>query len=375
MRAFHRYFGPFVLAGALLVAACDSGGSGPEPPEETFDRTAFLAHVANELILPAYEQLEVSADELEQATKAFADDPTEATLAAAQQALKAARLAWQDASLFQFGPAESFALRASINTYPTNIDKIEANVASGEWMLGSLANLDAGGLPALDYLLHGIGASPAETLAKYTTDADAANRSDYLWANGALVASRVNEIRRQWQPAGENYLGQFLSAEKAGVDVGSSLGELINAMILHYERFLRDGKIGIPAGVRSAGVPRPAATEAYYGGYSLELAEANLAAVERLYLGTGLHGAGGVGLDEYLHALDATALSNDIKVAIGEARSALDGLSDPLSEQIERDNAAVVEAFQAMQPLVVLLKADMTSVLGVTITFQDNDGD
>jgi hypothetical protein len=28
-----------------------------------------------------------------------------------------------------------------------------------------------------------------------------------------------------------------------------------------------------------------------------------------------------------------------------------------------------------MQDAVVLLKADMTSILGVTITFQDNDGD
>ena len=362
-----------MLAAALLFAACDSGGT--EPPEQTFDRAALLARVANDLILPAYTQLQASADKLKRTIDVFAADPNEMTLAAAQQALKETRLAWQDASLFQLGPAESVALRTTINTYPTNVDKIEANVASGEWVLGSIANFDAGGLPALDYLLHGTGTSPAETLAKYTTDAHAANRIDYLWANGALVESTISEVLWQWQPTGGDYVGQFLRAEKAGVDVGSSLGELINAMILHYERFLRDGKIGIPAGVRSGGVPRPAATEAYYGGYSLELAEANLAAVERLYLGTGLDGGGGVGLDEYLQALDAADLSNDIKAAIGHARSALDALGDPLSKQIEDDNAAVAEAFQAMQPLVVLLKADMTSVLGVTVTFQDNDGD
>jgi predicted lipoprotein len=46
-----------------------------------------------------------------------------------------------------------------------------------------------------------------------------------------------------------------------------------------------------------------------------------------------------------------------------------------LSQQIEENNEPVLTSFQELQDLVALLKADLTSVLGITITYQDNDGD
>ena len=58
-----------------------------------------------------------------------------------------------------------------------------------------------------------------------------------------------------------------------------------------------------------------------------------------------------------------------------EAIAALKALTDPLSEQIEGNNDPVLTAFTELQDVIVLLKADVTSVLGVTITYQDNDGD
>jgi predicted lipoprotein len=122
-------------------------------------------------------------------------------------------------------------------------------------------------------------------------------------------------------------------------------------------------------------VPRASATEAFYAGYSNELAIANLQAVERVFLGTGLNGTGGTGLEENLIALDATSLSDEITAQQNEALTALQGLDDPLSSQIENNNEPVTAAFQEMQDVLVLIKADMASALGVSITFQDNDGD
>ena len=380
MNHLHRFFALVLLAGAItLLGSCDSGGDAggeqPPPPPAGFDRPAMLGNFGNNMVIPAYQALQTAVDALEEAVNAFSADPSANTLEAAQQALKTARLAWQDANLFQFGPAESAVLRGALNTYPTDADLIEANVASGNYVLGSIANQAAGGFPTLDYLLHGMGSDPAETLAKYTTDASAAQRIAYVQDNVAFIKTNTDATVNEWLATGGNYIGTFLSADKAGVDVGSSLGELVNALVLHYERFLRDGKIGIPAGVRSAGVPRPRSTEAFYGGYSVELAVANVKAIERLFLGAGLNGAEGIGLDENLQALEATDLSNDIKATLRATITALEGLNDPLSTQIETDADAVTAAFTTMQQLVVLLKADLASMLGITITFQDNDGD
>lgn len=373
MKHLHRLFGIVLLSGAALLAgSCDSGGDVGGDPPDVFDRPALLAHLGNNLILPAYLELQRTVDALQAAAGAFAARPDAATLTAAQQALKTARLAWQNAAVFQFGPAETVALRTMLNTYPADTGLIEANIASGQYVLGTVANRAAGGFPALDYLLHGSGDSPEETVAKYAADAQ---RIAYLQDNLGFIKTNTDATVDAWLPGGENYLGAFLSAEKAGVDVGSALGELYNALVLHYERYVRDGQIGIPAGVRSAGVPRPAAVEAYYGGYSAELAVAAVKAVRRLYLGTGLAGGEGPGLDAYARALGATALATEITTGLNAAVAALENLDDPLSATIQTNEGEVVAVFTTMQRPVVLLKADLASLLGITITFQDNDGD
>lgn len=340
----------------------------------------MLAHLGENLILPAYRSLQTSVDALDAAAESFAADPTAKTLEDVRAALKNARLAWQDANLFQFGPAESVALRTSLNTYPVDEDKVESNVASGSYTLGTLDNRAAAGFPALGYLLYGTGESDDDVLAAFTDAEDAANRTAYLQDNVEFVKQAVDATVDDWAPEGGDYLATFLSSTNAGTDVGSSLGMLINAFVLHYERFIRDGKIGIPAGVRSAGVPRPTSTEAYYGGYSAELATASVEAVRRLFLGHAAASenaveASSLGLDDHLEHLDAGALATEIETELAEAIAALEALEDPLSKQIESDNEEVLTAFTELQDAIVLLKADMTSVLGITITYQDNDGD
>lgn len=357
-----------ILLVISIISACNSSTSSED--DINFNRSAMLENYGNNIILPAFEQLQSDVHELESAAKSFESERTTEELQNLQSALKDVRLAWQDASPFQFGPSESILLRASLNTYPTDTTKINDNISSGDYTFGTIDSRDAAGLPALGYLLHGVDESNEEIVTLYTADDEAENRMNYLLDNISFIKEKVDTATDEWQPSGGDYISTFLSEEKAGTDVGSSLGMLINSYVMHYERFLRDGKIGIPSGVISANYPRPTSTEAYYGGYSVELAIANLKQVKRIFTG-----ANGRGLDDYLEALDAKDLSEEIQSQIDEAQSALEGLSDPLSQQIEENNEPVLTAFEEMQDVVTLVKADMTSVLGITITYQDNDGD
>ncbi|MFW6157596.1 MAG: imelysin family protein, partial [Balneolaceae bacterium] len=338
--------------------------------EVDFDRAEMLENYGNNIILPAFEEMQSSVNALQATAEDFENDRSSEQLEELQSALKNTRLSWQKINLFTFGPSGDVLLQASLNTYPSDTDEIEENISSGDYSLGSIDNRDAAGLPALGYLLHGIGSDNEETLSAYTTDSDAENRMAYLLDNISFIKDLVDSAGSEWQASGGDYIGTFLSEERAGTDVGSSLGMLINSLDQHYERYMRDGKIGIPAGVRSAGTPRPAAVEAYHGGYSLELAQANLDQIEQVFTG-----GSGKGLDDNLEAHDAGELSEEIKAELDEARAALNTLEDPLSDQIEENNEPVLTAFDELQDLVALLKADMTSVLGITITFQDNDGD
>lgn len=357
---------------AIFISCSNNTGSDGEPD---FDREGMLENYGNNIIIPAYEAFQESVNNLDASATAFSDVPTADNLQALRDDLKQARLAWQDAGIFQFGPAEMQVLRTYVNTYPTDTEQIQSNIESGDYSLGTIDNQDAAGFPALGYLLHGVGETDEEIITQYATDPDAENRRQYLLDNVSFIKENIDAVVEEWSPNGGDYLGTFLSEDNAGTDVGSSIGMLVNAVVLHYERFLRDGKIGIPSGVRSAGVPRPTAVEAYYGGYSVELAIANMEAFKRLFLGNGLDGSEGLGLQENLQALGADDLSTQIVTTFDESLTELENLSDPLSEQIENDNESVTNTFQKLQDMIALLKADMTSVLGVTITYQDNDGD
>lgn len=352
----------------VVVGACSSTSSSDD--ESNFDRAAMLENYGNNIILPAFEDMQTAANDLQSAAQEFESEPTPQELEDLQAALKDARLAWQDVSPFQFGPVESILLRASLNTYPVDTEKVQENVSSGDYTFGTSNSRDATGLPALGYLLHGTSDTNEKILAMYTTDSDAENRMAYLLDNITYIKEQVDTATEDWQASGGDYIGMFLSEDNAGTDVGSSLGMLINSYVQHYEKFLRSGKIGIPAGIQDAGTPRPVTVEAYYGGYSVELAQANLEQVERIFTGDDSRG-----LDDYLEALDAQDLSDEIQTQIDEAQSALEELNDPLSQQVEENNDPVQNSFKELQDLVSLLKADMTSVLGIEITFQDTDGD
>ena len=359
----------FLIGIVALLSSCGGTDAGNNISTE---RTALLEQTGNNIILPSYQAFQNEVNSLKKAADAFATESTEPTFTALQNQLKATRLTWQKVNLFQFGPAEDVILRASLNTYPTDTGLIKDNIASGEYELGAISNQAAAGFPALGYLLHGTGETNQQIISAYTEASNASKRMDYLLDNISFIKEKTDNVTSAWS---DSNLQMFLSDENAGTDTGSSLSMVVNAMIVHYERFLRDGKIGIPAGVRSSGVIRSKATEAFYSGYSVELAIANLQTVKGLYQGTGLDESSGAGLEENLEALGRESLADEIVTELDEAIAALQKLQDPLSEQVETNHDPVLVAFQEMQELTNLLKADMSSALGITITFQDNDGD
>ena len=53
----------------------------------------------------------------------------------------------------------------------------------------------------------------------------------------------------------------------------------------------------------------------------------------------------------------------------------MNNLPGTLGNDIIYNKPMVQETYQELQKLVPLIKVDMTSALGVLITYQDNDGD
>lgn len=360
-----------VAATAVTIISCkkSSSDNASGTDKSGFDRKPMLTNWENNIILPAYTAYQADVTALDAAVSAYVAAPDAGKLTALQTAFKTTYKQWQATSAFDFGPALDVNLRANTNTYPLDLNQVNSNITSGTYNPGLLANLSAKGLPALDYLLFGVGADNAAILAQYTSDANAAKRKTYLTALSAELKTNATSVLNAWNGT---YKTTFVNA--AGIDAGSSTAILVNQLIFDYE-ILKNYEIGIPAGIQSLGTTYPNKVQAYYSKMSVQLALLHIKALQDIYTGKD-----GVGLDDYLvkvnaKSKDGQALDPLIKSLFASATSQLQGLTDPLSANIINNNTQVTTAYAELQKLVPPLKTDMTSSLAILISFGDNDGD
>jgi predicted lipoprotein len=357
----------------VLIQSCKkSGGDDSKAAGSDFDRKGMLTNLSTNIIIPAYTAYQTTTVNLDAAVTAFNASPDATKLVTLQTAFQAAYKQWEATSVFEFGPAATVGLRVNTNTFPLSVDQINANIASGTYNPLLLANLSAKGLPALDYLLFGTGADNTAILAQYTTATDAAKRKTYLAAISTELKTNAATVATAWA----TYKTTFISTD--GTDVSSSVGQLLNQLVYDYET-LKNFEIGIPAGTQSMGTVFPQKVQAYYSKMSVQLALLHIQAIQNIYLGKSAQGDG-LGFDDYLIAAnakysDGTSLNDVIKAQFATSIAKLQGLTDPLSDNITNNKTAVTAAYTELQKLTVLLKTDVTSSLGILITYGDNDGD
>lgn len=350
-----------VLSCVFVFSSCTDDDS---TANDNFDRKAMLSNIGNQVIVPQFNQLQEDINVLLNLTQAFNTDPSESNLQKVQDQYVVCYHQWQACNFYDFGPSFTNAIRIFTNSYPTDILTIQDNIDSQDYDLKAASNLNAIGFPALDYLLFGIN----EARIDLYVESDVARQ--YLLDVVSEVNDVISEVNDEWTT---NYIITFENAE--GTDVGSSLGQLVNELTKHVEKYLRDGKIGIPLGIRNLNEPLPSHIEARYkGDISLSMCKANLMAIKEMF-----NGGTGSGIDDYLNALGAqhidASLAEAINNYIDNCIEKIDLIPVSLKEAVISNPAEVAEAYVALQQLTVILKNDMTSALGILITYQDNDGD
>lgn len=370
----------FALLLTLLFLGCSSGSDkpDPEPVDQGKDRSVMLKALAENVIVPSYDQFKTKFDLMAAKSKAFTAKPDAQTLAEFRSAWADAYVAWERAELFDFGPAEKQTIRNFFNIYPASEAGIAANISDPASSLEVPASYPTQGFPALDYLINGLGAGDTAILAQYTTDKDAAKRLAYITRVITRMESLLGKVIGDWK--GE-YMNTFIS--KTGLDIGSSTSLMVNAVVLHYERYIRSGKFGIPSGAMANGIPAPEKVEAFYAkNISKTLAQAAHKAYVDFFNGKhAVTGEAGPGLKTYLDALGAKdsgtgkSLTETINTQFLTAATKLDALKPNLYEEVKTNNQAMKDTYTEMQKAVRMLKVDMTSAMSITITYTDNDGD
>lgn len=360
----------------LLLTLCGlyacTKGNGTDNNADKLDRKPMLTHYADEYVLPGYDALLQNLNTLKTKASAFTANPSATTLAEAKSAWQEAYLTWQTVDMLEFGPAEDVSLRSYINTYPATESKIESNIASGNYNLETFGNKDAQGFPALDYLLN--SQSSTNIIDLYTINVQAAAYKTYLNDVINKMIEKVSAVKTAWATNRDAFIGA------TGTDAAGSLSKMTNAVVLYYERFLRSGKIGYPVGAMT-GTPLPGHVEAAYSPeLSKALAVKALESYIAFYEGKKYNGTAGTnGMKGYLAGIgtkdNGVLMSDIISQSLNEGLTALNGLSGTLKDGVSNNRVAVLDVYDKLQATVALLKVDMVSAFGISITYVDNDGD
>lgn len=377
-------FVPFIAICFLFLVGCieipvSASSATPTPtqaPDDGFDRGAMLADMTNNVIVPAHNSFVDVLAELETAVSAFTDNPNEETLAAVQEAWLIANLARMELLPFRVGAVDDSLLHNRLDNRPPRTKFIDETILAGEQEISNdyLASIGSSsvGLGAMEYILFAAEEGNTAVLDSFT-GADATRRQEYLLRLAQNMHQRGDELAHVWAADGDNYALGFVTADMDGGDLQSSINMLVNQIISDVENIVMS-RLGKPSGQRSNGAVRPDLAEAPYSQASLARIIASVEGTQVAF-----NGGEGLGIDDYLDFLEAEYEGEPLSAAVNEQFAAtiavLEAIEEPLETAVETNLPQVETAIDETMALLVLLNVDVTNHLGVTLTFNDNDGD
>ena len=345
----------------LLIVSSFSCKKEVEEEPNGFNKKELLRNLTDNIIVPTYLSMEASIVELQNAWTAFTLTQNASNLDDFKVKWLNSNLIFQKAKMFHFGPGLNHGLRAAYGTFPTDTSKVLNLSAQTNPDVYILANIDAIGYPAIEFLVYRPNA--------FSLLSGSPTQRQFITVLLDKMKYDLDNVLDDWTTS---YATQF--KQSTGTSSTSGFSLLINAFNLEYE-LAKNAKLGIPIGNQSLGIAQPQYAEAPYSGKSLLLLEENLKFIKAVFQGVNDAGSDGKSFADYLVSLNKQSLRDEILNEINGALSDFDNLSDNLVVEIQNQPATLDALYTKLQNLVVHFKTDMTSAFGVLITYQDNDGD
>lgn len=348
---------------ALGFLACDDKG---ENPDNNFDRKAMLENYAESFIKPAYSASLESSQLLQQSINQLIANPNAGNLATAKTAWETAYLQYLTAQPFNFGPAAEDGLTKSLTeeiaTFPISENKIQGYINANDTSFSNFAR-DTRGFFAIEKILFKDG---LDSLKK-------SNTKNYLVACSNHIVKKLATVSNDWKTYQTTFLAQN------GTDVGSSTSVFYNEFLKSFE-LLKNYKLGLPLGKRVGQTKtEPDKVEAYYSGKSLKFLKTHFGVIVGLWYAKNANAPNsGLGLRKYIETTTGgAALISSTEAQIEAINKEFAKLDDNLvlSETIQKDPAKLEPLFTELQKMTRFLKSDLSSLLGIAITFSSGDGD
>ena len=351
-------FGVFIACFTLLLGCSKDGLT----EKKTFDVFNYRQEYTDYLIHPAITKFVSEVRNLNEASIKFTENTNKENLLILKKSWKNTAISFSKTEIGNLGEIKASAIYLSIYSWGANELKIEefitsTNIIKQGIIIGLPTN--SRGLSAIEYLL--FDADLETTVNSFSN----LRRKGFLTALAYNLLEKSESLEEQWK----NYSPSFIS-NTLTTGINGSINLIVNQLNVLLENVVRF-KIGIPAGLENSAYINSSILQAYRSEISLELIQENIKAVKSVYYGIP------EGLDDYIFSItnNETINSAVAKTFLSIETNIASLLHTTLKSAIENKNPIIIELYNQIKNLTILLKVDVASTLSLTITFTDNDGD
>jgi uncharacterized protein len=326
-------------------------------------KQTMLDNIAKTVLLPAYSDLTSKCGDFAAAADALTSTPNADTLKRAQQAWKAVLLAWRRTQTFTHGPIADLGVYGRIQFWPSrrqSVDRVLRAPRPIDDAYVQELGANAVGLSALELMLFDSRQDEAGRIAGFTGPQGERQRKYFR--------ALVQELLRQTRLVENAWKGPAGFAAKFGAGGQPQLNLVVNDMLTAIETGAQ-GRLQLAIDKRAEQQARSELVEGGLSGTSQEGVLALLRGARAVY-----SGGDGIGLDDYLTQLKSPT-ARRVDAQFQRAIDAVQAIDSPLEEAIGLRDRAVKLAHDECRALEILLKVEVASTLGVTLTFKSTDGD
>ncbi len=221
----------------FFAVGCSSDNTDSlERFEDTSLAPTIIHNFAHDVIIPTYALLNERGIHLVDATLELKNNPSETTLAAAQQAWVLMREPWEQSEGFLFGPVDAYGIDPALDSWPVNRIDLDNRLNDEKQLTEDyVATLDPTlqGFHTAEYLLFG-------TNSNKSADQITSDELDYLVAVASIMAKHATLLETGWTVG--------IDEDQAYVDIFTSAGDVNNRIYPSYQsagQEIVQGVIGI----------------------------------------------------------------------------------------------------------------------------------
>ncbi|MGP5202572.1 imelysin family protein [Psychrobacter aquimaris] len=311
----------------------------------------YLAHVANDIVIPAYADAARQSDLLHDlAQKHCQQAPVSGDeLQALRDQWLVLAQAWAGAEMINFGPATASMSNLYINYYPDERGLVHSGVAE---LIAANPKLTAEQLANESAIVQGV---PGLEEALYANDSLDAGQCAYVISASNALSTRLKDIENNWQQNATELLAIDKTAES---DQG--LNQWFNSLLSLVET-MKSNAIDQPLGLTGKAKGHlPAATaEQSRAIINAKLAMLNEAMTDPV-------------LTAILGSNNENEVADNLSTALADATTLLAQMPEDLGAA---DKATQQELYDHLTTITRIIKRQLIPTLGIRVGFNSTDGD